>query len=107
MPDVLHIIGYIWITLGGLLLMISAIGLVRMPDTLTRMHAATKASTLGSLLVMLGAAFFAPFLGFKLFLLGLFVLLTNPLSASILARSDYLRHGFWNKSGIDELKDKS
>jgi len=107
MPEFLHTLGYMWIALGGLLLMVSAIGLVRMPDTLTRMHAATKTSTLGSLLVMIGAAFFAPALGFKLLLLGLFVLLTNPLSASILARSDYLRHGFWNKSGIDELKEKS
>jgi multicomponent Na+:H+ antiporter subunit G len=103
----IEIFGYVWIALGGILLMISAIGLVRMPDTLTRMHAATKASTLGSLLVIIGAACLAPHLGFKLLLLGLFILLTNPLSASILARSDYLRHGFWNTSGVDELKDKS
>jgi multicomponent Na+:H+ antiporter subunit G len=103
----LEYIGLGWIGIGGLLLMVSAIGLVRMPDTLTRMHAATKASTLGSLLVMIGATFIAPHLWFKLLLLGLFILLTNPLSASILARSDYLRHGFWNKSGVDELKDKS
>ena len=42
MPEFLHTLGYMWIALGGLLLMVSAIGLVRMPDTLTRMHAATK-----------------------------------------------------------------
>lgn len=102
-----EIIGMGWILLGGLLLLISGIGLVRMPDTLTRMHAATKASTLGSILVMIGAAFIAPHLWFKLLLLGLFILLTNPLSASILARSDYLRHGLWSTSGIDDLKDKS
>jgi multicomponent Na+:H+ antiporter subunit G len=69
------------------------------------MHAATKASTLGSVLVIIGAVFLAPHLWFKLLLLGLFILLTNPLSASILARSSYLRHGFLNKSGIDDLKD--
>jgi len=106
MSDLLSFIGLVWIGLGGVLLLISGIGLLRMPDTLTRMHAATKASTLGSLLVMVGAAFITPHLWFKLFLLGLFVLLTNPLSASILARSDYLRHGFWHPSGIDELKEK-
>ena len=101
----LSILGYIGITLGIVLLVISAIGLLRMPDTLTRMHAATKASTLGSVLVISGAAFLAPSLWFKLLLLGLFILLTNPLSASILARSSYLRHGFLNKSGVDDLKD--
>ena len=101
----LSIIGYLWIALGILLFIISALGLLRMPDTITRMHAATKASTLGSVLVMIGAAFLAPHLWFKLLLLGLFILLTNPLSASILARSSYLRHGFFNKSGVDDLKD--
>jgi multicomponent Na+:H+ antiporter subunit G len=101
----LSILGYIWISLGIVFLLISAIGLLRMPDTITRMHAATKASTLGSVLVIIGAAFLAPHLWFKLLLLGLFILLTNPLSASILARSSYLRHGFLNKSGIDDLKD--
>ena len=101
----LSILGYIWITLGIILFIISMLGLLRMPDTISRMHAATKASTLGSILIMIGAAFLAPQLWFKLLLLGLFILLTNPLSASILARSAYLRHGFFNKSGIDELKD--
>jgi len=101
----LSILGYSWISLGIVFLVISAIGLLRMPDTITRMHAATKASTLGSVLVIIGAAFLAPHLWFKLLLLGLFILLTNPLSASILARSSYLRHGFLNKSGIDDLKD--
>jgi len=101
----LSLFGYIWVALGMILLMISAIGLLRMPDTITRMHAATKASTLGSVLVIIGAGCLAPHLWFKLLLLGLFILLTNPLSASILARSSYLRHGFLNKSGIDDLKD--
>jgi len=101
----LSILGYIWITLGIVLFIVSMLGLLRMPDTISRMHAATKASTLGSILIMIGAAFLAPQLWFKLLLLGLFILLTNPLSASILARSAYLRHGFFNKSGVDELKD--
>jgi multicomponent Na+:H+ antiporter subunit G len=100
----LDIIGYSFIFLGVILLFISAIGLIRMPDTITRMHAGTKASTLGSLLVIIGAIFLAPDLWFKLMLLALFILLTNPLSASILARSSYLKNGFFNRSGIDEMK---
>ncbi len=99
-------IGFFIMFLGTLLLIISAIGLLRMPDTITRMHAGTKASTLGSLLVILGAIFLDPSLGFKLSLLGLFILLTNPLSSSILARSSYLKNGFLNKSGIDDLGEQ-
>ncbi len=98
--------GFFIMFLGTLLLIISAIGLLRMPDTITRMHAGTKASTLGSLLVILGAIFLDPSLWFKLSLLGLFILLTNPLSSSILARSSYLKNGFLNKSGIDDLGEQ-
>ena len=100
-----EIIGFILITLGALLLIISAIGLLRMPDTITRMHAGTKASTLGSLLVIFGVMFLEPSLWFKLAFLALFILITNPLSSSILARSTYLKHGFLNQSGMDDLKD--
>ena len=35
---------------------IAAIGLLRMPDFLTRMHASSKAGTLGALLVMIAVA---------------------------------------------------
>ncbi len=101
----LNVIGLILITPGATLLVISAIGLLRMPDTITRMHAGTKASTLGSLLVIMGVAFLEPTLWFKLLFLALFILITNPLSSSILARSTYLKHGFLNMSGMDDLKD--
>jgi len=101
----LNTVGLILITLGAMLLVISAIGLLRMPDTITRMHAGTKASTLGSLLVIMGVAFLEPTLWFKLFFLALFILITNPLSSSILARSTYLKYGFLNQSGMDDLKD--
>ena len=102
----LDIIGFLFILIGALLLVISAVGLLRMPDTITRMHAGTKASTLGTLFVILGAMFLEPSLWFKLSLLALFILITNPLSSSILARSTYLKHGFLNKSGVDDLKEK-
>lgn len=99
-----EIIGIGFGTGGVFFLLISAIGLHRMPDTLTRMHAATKASTLGTLLVIAGAVCLAPGHAFKLGLLGLFVLLTNPLSSSILGRSSYLKDGFYNAAGVDALK---
>ena len=83
------IFGYIFIFFGVLFLILSSIGLLRMPDTITKIHAGTKASTLGTILVILGAICLEPTLWFKLILLTLFVLLTNPLSSSILAKNSY------------------
>lgn len=102
-----EIIGFIFILIGTFFLILSSVGLLRMPDTITRMHAGTKASTLGMLLVVLGAVAIAPHLWFKLLPLALFILLTNPLSSTILGRSSYLKDGFFNKSGVDEMEDPS
>ena len=101
------ILGYILGLLGTTLFFISGLGLLRMPDTLTRMQAATKASTLGSLLVILAVACFEPQWTFKLVVLAIFILITNPISSSILAMATYKR--FYstvsNTSGIDALKE--
>ncbi len=102
----LELLGFVLGFVGALFLLLSALGLWRMPDTLSRMHAATKASTLGTLLVIAGAICYAPHLWFKLILLGLFVLLTNPLSSSILARSSYIKEGFYHPDGVDALKEE-
>ena len=102
----LDIFGFLLMILGGGFLFISALGLLRMPDLFSRIHAGTKSSTLGTILVSAGAVCIEPSLWFKLTLLVLFILLTNPLSSSVLARASYLKDGFLNKSGIDELGEK-
>lgn len=96
----IDIIGYIFIFLGTLLLIISSIGLLRMPDALSKIHAATKSSTLGSILVLTGAIFLEPTLWLKLTLLIFFILFTNPLSSSILGRSSYKTDGVFKKGEI-------
>ena len=87
MMDIVSIFGYIFLFTGALFLVLSSIGLLRMPDTLSRIHAGTKASTLGTLLIVIGAICLEPTLWLKLSLLVLFILFTNPLSSSILAKS--------------------
>ena len=44
----------ICLLLGALLTLIAAIGILRFPDVLTRMHSATKPQVLGLLLILLG-----------------------------------------------------
>jgi multicomponent Na+:H+ antiporter subunit G len=98
--------GLIVMLLGSLFFLVSALGLLRMPDLFSRIHAGTKSSTLGTILVGIGAICVEPTLWFKLTLLILFILLTNPLSSTVLARSSYLKQGFLNRSGRDDLEEK-
>ncbi|MBK1694192.1 Na+/H+ antiporter subunit G [Chromatium weissei] len=82
-------LGYVLMSGGLFFFWVSGLGLIRMPDTLTRMHAGAKATTLGSLLTLLGAACLAPAWAPKLLIIAIFILLTNPLSSSVLARAAY------------------
>ena len=56
MSTVLEVVSAVLLVLGALLALTAAIGLLRFPDTLARMHAATKPQTLGLLLVLAGTA---------------------------------------------------
>ncbi len=104
---ILYIIGNIFIFLGVLLFLLSGTGLLRMPDTLTRMQAATKASTLGSITILIGVAFLEPNWAFKLAVLAVFIMITNPISSSILAMTTYKRFSkyIYNSSNADAFKE--
>lgn len=52
----LDVVGAVLILLGAFLALTAAIGLVRLPDVLNRMHAASKPQTLGFLALCLGLA---------------------------------------------------
>jgi len=95
-------LGYIFVFVGVIAFLISAIGLVRMPDIYTRMHAGTKATTMGMILVILGAICIEPSWAWKLILLAIFILLTNPLSSSVIARAS---HSDGATLESDELKE--
>ncbi|NEV63704.1 monovalent cation/H(+) antiporter subunit G [Thiorhodococcus minor] len=83
----MDLLGYALMLAGAFFFWVSGLGLIRMPDVFTRMHAGAKATTMGSLLTLAGAACVAPEWAPRLLLLALFILLTNPLSSSVLARA--------------------
>ena len=77
---------------GATLTLLAAIGVVRFPDALTRMHALTKASTLGLTLVAIGGTFLLPTandMTSALLAAALYVF-TLPIAAMMMARSTYL-----------------
>ncbi len=87
----------------------ASIGLLRLPDVYLRMHAASKAGTLGALLPLLSLGFVA--WDSAVFLRALagavFFLLTTPVSAHLLARAAYcVGVTPWRGTGIDDLRGK-
>jgi len=93
---------------GALLSLAAGIGLVRFPDLLSRMHAATKPQVLGLLLFLLalavesGSWVLVPLL----VLCWLFQLLTSPVSAHMVGRAGYrTRHLRRDLLTLDELDD--
>jgi multicomponent Na+:H+ antiporter subunit G len=77
---------------GAMFTLLAGIGVVRFPDALSRMHAATKATTLGLLLIVLGAEFHISAGSAKLALAVALVFLTTPVAAHLVGRSAYRAH---------------
>ncbi|MGE2832955.1 monovalent cation/H(+) antiporter subunit G [Mycobacterium sp. SMC-4] len=85
------IIASVLILLGSALALTAAIGVVRFPDTLSRMHAATKPQTLGLLLVLAGAVIRLrgnADVG-MLLLTGMFTIITAPVIANRVGQLAY------------------
>ena len=74
---------------GAVLVVIGALGLIRMPDFYTRMHAAGITDTLGAGLILLGLMVQAGFglVAVKLFLIGVFLFFTSPTSTHAIANA--------------------
>ena len=95
--------------IGVVFMLISAVGLLRLPDVFSRMHAAGKASTVGvsCLLLAAGVHFWNQDLFFRMLLLIALIFATAPISTSAMARAAYKtgsRKGMHLQ--IDEMGDK-
>lgn len=75
--------------LGAFFILVSAIGLVRFPDLFTRMHATTKATSFGLLLIILASAIYfnTGVVWIKAILVIIFIYITAPLSSHSIAQS--------------------
>ncbi len=104
MAALLDLIGALLLLSGTLFLLLGALGLVRMPDVYNRIQAGAKSTTLGTLLSLAGTAFLHPEWGFKLLLIGVFLLFTNPLSSQVLARAAHRTGVPQAASRIDQLE---
>lgn len=90
---------------GSLFALISAIGVLRLPDLYNRMHAASKAGALGAGLTMAAVAthFQDDALTFQALAVIAFILATAPIAAHVISRAAYKTgEPLWNKSVLDE-----
>lgn len=98
--------GGIVLVLGAAFTLLAAIGVVRLPDLYTRMHAASKAGAVGGGLILVAVAVVSQdaAVATRAIIGVAFLLLTTPVSAHLLARASYLsgyRPG--NQTLIDDL----
>lgn len=88
---ILNIIICFFILSGTFFLLSSAIGIVRFPDIYTRLHAATKAATLGIAGILIGAFLYLyvdeSIISGKLLLAIIFTFLTAPVSGHMISRA--------------------
>jgi multicomponent Na+:H+ antiporter subunit G len=107
--SVIEWMAVILILLGASVAMLSALGLIRLPDFYLRSHAATKSATLGVLLILTGTfiTFWAVMdvFSIKLLIAIGFVFMTSPVAGHLNGRAAY-RSGvpLWQGSIQDDLQ---
>lgn len=98
------------VVIGAFFTFVAALGLIRLPDVYTRMHAASKAGTLGSGVLLIALGVQSGDTGtLTRSLAGVaFFLLTAPISAHLLAKASYaMGYRMTDLSVIDEMPEPS
>lgn len=82
-------ISWLLLAVGGFFVLVGGVGVLRMPDLYTRLHAASVTETLGTILVMLGLMVYTGWTlaSFKLFAILVFLLFTAPVASYALANA--------------------
>ena len=95
MNTVLRVIIDIFIVGGCFFALAGAVGVVRMPDTFSRMQSSTNITTLGVLLTLVGALLYCIFVwqswasAAKVIMIGVLTILANPVGGHAMARAAY------------------
>ena len=100
----------ILLILGSGFVLISSIGLLRFPDLYTRMHATTKASSMGMLLMLTGIIIYFPTLPviIKAFIIIVYIYHTSPVAAHVIGCAAHMmKVRKWDRTHRDDMeKDK-
>lgn len=88
-----EVLSWVFIVAGSVFVLIGGIGLIRLPDFYTRIHAAGITDTMGAWLILIGLMFTAGWtlITVKLFMLLFFLAATSPLASHALAKAALMR----------------
>ncbi len=88
-----EVLSWGFIVTGSVFVLIGGIGLIRLPDFYTRIHAAGITDTMGAWLILIGLMFSAGWtlITVKLIMLLFFLAVTSPLSSHALAKAAFIR----------------
>lgn len=104
-----QLVSMVLLSIGVAFMLMAAIGVVRLPDFYMRMHSSSKSATLGVSCVMLGAAvhFGDITVSGKAAATIVFVMVTAPVGAHVLARAAYFAGvPLWKGTLSDELRGR-
>lgn len=90
LPLWLEVLLAVLLLTGGVFALVGSLGLLRFPDFFMRLHAPTKATTLGVgglLLASMAAAWWRGETGVPELMITLFLFITAPVSASLMAKA--------------------
>jgi len=89
--QIFYLLSWILLLLGGIFSIIGGIGLIRLPDFYSRMHASSITDTLAMFLIIAGLMLQGglSLVTLKLFLIFVFIFLTAPVSTHALANAAY------------------
>lgn len=107
--DMALYLGGVLLILGAIFTLLATIGVIRLPDLYTRMHAASKAGVVGGGFVLLAVALVSldAAVALRAVIGIIFLLLTTPVAAHLLARASYLMGYHPNEStSRDDLKTR-
>lgn len=93
---------------GALFMLIAALGALRMPDLLTRMHATTKSGVFGAGLMLAGVGlhYLDPGVTARVLAIVGFITLTSPVAAHAIGRAGYfVGSPMWSGTVKDELAE--
>jgi multicomponent Na+:H+ antiporter subunit G len=92
MAMALDVLSWLMLVSGGVFVLIGGIGVLRLPDLYTRMHAGSLTDTLGTLLILGGIMLQAglTLASVKLLAIAVFLLLTGPTATYALANAALL-----------------
>ena len=93
MTTLVDVLSWVCLVGGGFFCVVGAVGLLRMPDFYTRMHAASVIETLGAGLILFGLVLQAGFtlVAVKLLMLGVLIFFASPTATHALARAAMVR----------------